>query len=162
MKSHVIFAVLSIATAALATSCGGRQTAPSSTMASSESSSVTMVMLDGVAPNDINPDGCDQLGLSGGLQCRVKEDILKWTNRVKAVSGVTALYCTRVIMHPMLAITATMVAGTTEALGFIVGELPCKESFSPEEVKKIEEIVKKQLPPEAVQQSLNIPSKPRK
>ena len=65
-------------------------------------------------------------------------------------------------MHPMLAITATMVAGTTEALGFIVGELPCKESFSPEEVKKIEEIVKKQLPPEAVQQSLNIPSKPRK
>ena len=161
MRSSALIIAFIITFAAMATSCGKPQTSTSLQMSSS-SIPVTMVLLDGVDPDEINLEDCDQLNLAGGLECRVKEDILTWTRRVKAVSAVTALYCTRVVMHPMIAITATMVAGTTEALGFIVGELPCKDSFSADEIKQIEEIVKKQLPEDAVQQSLNIPSKPRR
>lgn len=142
-------------------SCGISDNSSQATLASGSDSGVTMVLLDGLDPTQIDTDDCTQLGLTGKLECRVKDEIISWTTRVTGVAAGASLFCT-VTGQPLLALTARVVGGTSATLGFAVDLLPCQETFSPEQIKQIEEIVRKQLPPDAINQSLLIPNKPRR
>ena len=99
-------------------------------------------------------DDCGSAGLAlSGLDCRLKDSMLKVVTESAGVLSVGTLVCSlfQPEAAPLLIAAFKYQGQAFGALAFVLNEMPCQESLSPDQLKQVNDLITKKMQDSGIQ-----------